>query len=247
MLYTQTVAAATLGLLKQLQSEPALGTSCLTGVMALSLHLGHRPCREAEFLLPEVFNWELLEELLRDKYGFRGGVSNNALRGRIGGTEIYLREQVHTLVSRPVEESGLRLCGVGDLAARTLSELETDGSREAPFADLACLSVRLSLDDMLACYERKYPSRNVVGAIKALLYFEEIEHCKEAFSMPDYDYTWAATAERIRKMADAPDRVFAAYPFPQREKPRTEPEPSGAQRRRRTRSNAPSRNKPDRG
>ena len=50
MLYTQTVAPATLGLLKRLQSEPALGISCLTGRMALALHLGHRACRVAELL-----------------------------------------------------------------------------------------------------------------------------------------------------------------------------------------------------
>lgn len=216
MLYTQTITPETFGLLKKLQSEPALGASCLTGTMALALHLGHRACRNAELLLPEVFSWELLEELLRDKYGFQGSRENDGLRGRMGQTELFLHEQRHTLVSRPVEEEGLRLCGLGDLAARTLSEIEMDGTWEASFAVLACLSARMSLNAMLRCYERKYPSSNVVGAVKALLYFNDIEQDKEPLQMHGYEYTWEATAVRIWEMVDAPDEVFEAYPFPQR-------------------------------
>lgn len=222
MLCTQTVAAATFELLKKLQAEPALGMSCLTGTMALSLHLGHLPCRNAELLLPDVFSWELLEELLRDNYGFQGRREDDGLRGHIGETEFFLHEQRHTLVSRPVEEAGLRLCGLGDLAARTLRDIETGGTREASFADLACLSARLSLNAMLTCYERKYPSSNVVGAVKALLYFNDIEQDGDPLRMPGYEYTWEAAAVRIRQMADAPERVFAAYPFPQRQKPKEE-------------------------
>lgn len=222
MLYTQTVAPATLGLLKRLQSEPALGISCLTGRMALALHLGHRACRVAELLLPDVFSWELLEELFRDNYGFQGRREDDGLRGRIGETEIFLHEQRHTLVSRPVEEAGLRLCGLGDCAAGTLREIETDGTRESSFADLACLSACLSLDAMLACYSRKYPSSNVVGAVKALLYFNNIAPDKYPQPLPGYEYTWEATAVRIQEMIDAPDKVFAGYPFPRRREPQEE-------------------------
>lgn len=175
MLCTQTVAATTFELLKKLQAEPALGMSCLTGTMALSLHLGHLPGRNAELLLPDVFSWELLEELLRDNYGFQGHREDDGLRGHIGEPEFFLYEQRHTLVSRPVEEAGLRLCGLGDLAAGILRDIETDSTREASFAELACLSARLSLNAILSCYERKYPSSNVVGAVKALLYFNDIE------------------------------------------------------------------------
>lgn len=222
MLYTQTVAPATLGLLKRLQSEPALGMSCITGRMALALHLGHRACRAAELLLPDVFSWELLEELFRDNYGFQGRRDDDGLRGRIGETELFLHEQRHTLVSRPVEEAGLRLCGLGDCAAGTLREIETDGTRESSFADLACLSARLSLDAMLACYSRKYPSSNVVGAVKALLYFNDIAPDKYPQPLPGYEYTWEATAVRIQEMTDAPDKVFAGYPFPRRREPQEE-------------------------
>ena len=159
--------------------------SCITGRMALALHLGHCACRAAELHLPDVFSWELLEELLGDNYGFQGRREDDGLRGRIGETEIFLHEQRHTLVSRPVEEAGLRLCGLGDCAAGTLREIETDGTRESSFADLACLSARLSLDAMLACYSRKYPSSNVVGAVKAFLYFNDIAPDRYPQPLPD--------------------------------------------------------------
>ena len=116
-----------------------------------------------------------------------------------------------------MEEAGLRLCGLGDCAAGTLREIETDGTRESSFANLACLSARLSLNAMLACYSRKYPSSNVVGAVKAFLYFNDIAPDRYPQPLPGYEYTWKATAVRIQEMIDAPNKVFAGYPFPQRQ------------------------------
>lgn len=222
MLYTKAIAPATFELLRRLQTEPAMRTSCLVGDAALALQLGHRRCQDLEILIPEVFSWELLEELLHDKYGFqRISVNERSLEGRIGETNILCREQQYTLVMRPVEEEGVRLCGIGDLAALIVAAIIADGSQEQMFADLACLSSQLSLKKILDYYEHKFPRRDVSNVSTAILCFDAVKFGWMPMLVADYIYDWELVANRLREMETWPEKIFNSTPLKQKFHPKT--------------------------
>ena len=69
MLYTSTVEPGTLGLLKNLMSEPNLQDFTLVGGTALSLRIGHRQSYDLDlFGFPEALNIPMISALLLD-YG----------------------------------------------------------------------------------------------------------------------------------------------------------------------------------
>jgi hypothetical protein len=55
-----------------------------------------------------------------------------------------------------------------------LSVIADDGSRLKDFIDIACLSTKLSLSDMLNAYKLKYKNSNPIRPLKGLTYFKDI-------------------------------------------------------------------------
>ena len=213
MLYTQTVAPETLELLKRLESEPFMDSFSLAGGTALALYLGHRVSVDLDLFTPESFDEKQLEFSLRHKYGFQTKfTAQHTLKGTIGGVKIDCIAHRYKSLRPPHMESGLRLYDMEDIIAMKLAAISDDGYRLKDFIDMAFLSTRFSLDSMLRCFERKFPFSNVLGPVKGLLYFDDINFGEKVF-IPAYEYSWENIALRLRDMSLQQDHVFDTAPL----------------------------------
>jgi len=70
MLHQETVTAATLDLIRKLQTDPEFDQFYLVGGTALSLQIGHRKSIDIDFFTRSSFETKDLIEHLEEKYGF---------------------------------------------------------------------------------------------------------------------------------------------------------------------------------
>ena len=103
-------------------------------------------------------------------------------------------------------ESGLRLYDMEDIIAMKLAAISDDGSRLKDFIDMAFLSTRFSLDPCSVVSNANSFS-NVLGPVKGLLYFDDINFGEKVF-IPAYEYSWENIALRLRDMSLQQDHVF---------------------------------------
>jgi hypothetical protein len=116
----------------------------------------------------------------------------------------YLLEPVY-------ETEGIRYLGLKDIAAMKLSAIADDGTRLKDFIDVACLSTKLSLDEMLAAYADKYPNANPMRPVKCLGFFEDINF-KEPIQMLVGSYKWALIEKRLSDMKERQKHRFRSFP-----------------------------------
>ena len=88
-----------------------------------------------------------------------------------------------------------------------LSAIAQNGTRIKDFVDIATLSSKYSLDEMLQFYTEKFPNANVVMPAKAITYFDEINF-DESVVMTSGKFDWKRVAKRLQDMAKNPQKVF---------------------------------------
>ena len=108
----------------------------------------------------------------------------------------------------PDEIDGVRLESIPDIIAMKLSAIAQNGTRIKDFIDIATLSTKYSLDEMLQFYAEKFPNANIVMPAKALTYFDEINF-SESVVMTSGKFDWKRVAKRLQDMAKNPQKVFA--------------------------------------
>lgn len=111
-----------------------------------------------------------------------------------------------------IEEEGVRLAGMGDIAAMKLSAIAQNVTRLKDFIDVAYMSTVMSLSDMIKCYDRKFPDANPAIPMKAVSYFADINF-NESICLTDADYSWKGIEKRILDMQRSPDEVFPSAPL----------------------------------
>ena len=103
------------------------------------------------------------------------------------------------------------------LTGETLTLLKTlmqDGRlSDCNLVDVACLSTRLTLNEMLKSYDDKFKNTNEISPIKALTYYEDIKE-KEPIMFISGKYDWKLIDKRLHEMTRKPDHLFAGdLPF----------------------------------
>lgn len=210
MLHTETVAPATLELLKQLMNDAVFANFVLVGGTSLSLQLGHRISVDLDLFTNETFNETDLAEFLRLKYSFElDFLDKETIKGEIAGIKIDCIAHKYPWLNTAIIADNIRLAGFEDIAAMKLNAIVGNGTRIKDFIDLAYLSFTLSLNGMLNAYQKKYQS-NAVLALKAISYFEDI-NINEPISMLDKNsYDWKKIKKHINLMIKFPDKIFKA-------------------------------------
>ena len=105
------------------------------------------------------------------------------------------------LLEPPVEESGVRLAGVKDIAAMKVNAITNRGTRK-DFVDMARLLDDYSLEDIFSWYRAKYPAANPALAMRSMSYFVDAE----TMPMPrmlvpfDWDEAKARICTAVRKL-----------------------------------------------
>ncbi len=213
MLHTEIVEGTTLELLRRLEREEILSSFCLAGGTALALYLGHRKSVDLDFFTSLPFNVVVLKDFLENNYGLRTDfMEKNTLKGTIKGVKIDCIAHGYTLLGKPYLEEGIRLYSMEDIIAMKLSAITDNGTRLKDFIDIAFLSTRFSFYTMLKCYERKFPNVNVIRALKAVTFFEDIDFGEDVV-MLEGNYKWKHIEKRLIDMTKMQDRIFDTFPL----------------------------------
>ena len=177
MLHYETIAPETLSLLEKLQALPELAETRLVGGTALALQLGHRISIDLDLF--GSWNDDVEFKALLSSVGHAEKSSSSAN----GKMQFYYIDDVkvdcvtydmYPWLAPAVEERGLRLADVSDIAAMKINAITNRGTRK-DFVDLFFLLKRISFPDMMELYQCKYPDANPVLALRSLVYFVDAE------------------------------------------------------------------------
>lgn len=208
MLYTQTVEAGTYGLLKSIMSDSTFSGFALVGGTALSLLIGHRKSIDLDLFTTQEFNPSELEKYLQAKYAFKGDFMEGfSLKGEVTGVKLDFIRHDYPDVEARLQEDGIRLYGLKDIAAMKLSAIADNGTRLKDFIDIAYLSGYLSLKEMMTAFEVKYPRTNPYRALKGLNYYGDIRFA-ERIDLLGKDFKWEDIATRLADMTKAENKRF---------------------------------------
>ena len=208
MLHTQTVEVGTYKLLKALMADARFSQFALAGGTALSLLIGHRKSIDLDLFTTGEFSPTQLEKYLQKKYVFKGDIlAGSSLKGEVNGIKLDFIRHGYPDVEARIQEDGIRLYGLKDIAAMKLSAIADNGTRLKDFIDVAYLSSYLSLEEMLVAFKTKYPQTNPYRAIKGLTYYDDIRF-SERIDLLGKDFRWEAIAARLLAMTREEKRHF---------------------------------------
>ena len=197
MLQYKTIYPATLQLLKELQSLELLGQCRLVGGTALALQLGHRNSVDLDFFgtVPETS--EDILDLLRENHSVTIiNESKNIHIYLIDGVKVDIVNYKYDWIDTSVEEEGIRLAGVKDIAAMKVAAIIGRGTKK-DFIDLYFLLKRFSMKEILDLYLRKYSDGSLFIAFKSLSYFEDAE--VDPMPVMFEDVEWSDVKSLIRE------------------------------------------------
>lgn len=213
MLHEDVVEEKTYSLLKRLMSDSSLTKFNLVGGTALSLHLGHRKSVDLDLFTQTPFDAYFLMKHLSDNYGFvEGFIENNTLKGTIDHVYVDMLSYDYPFV-KPlcIYEKWLRILDLTDLSAMKLSAITDSGTRLKDFVDISFLSSRMSLNDMLLSYEKKFKNSNVISVLKALTYYDDIQN--DIIHLTKGHFDIRKIQNRLSDMKNYPSRVFEDFPI----------------------------------
>jgi len=196
MLYTQTVAPATLELLKQLLAIPELNKFALVGGTNLALQLGHRISIDLDLFTNGPFDIVKVKQAIQDNFpdSVRLDEMKQTVWYQINGikTDIVLHEYRYL---QPVQEiDGIRLVSIEDIILMTLGAVSGRGAKK-DFWDIAVLLNEYTISEMLDLYQRKYATDDIGLIIRSLLYFEDAELQSDPVSL--IDVSWDEVKSKI--------------------------------------------------
>lgn len=220
MFQTSTVKKSTYALLKELQTEPLLFSTRLVGGTALSLQIGHRESDDLDLFSTEPLNGMNLQSLLIDKYKFVPSVvSGNTLIGFINGIKIDVIYHPFQWIAPAVNEDGIKLASLPDIAAMKMHAIINSGKRPKDFVDIAFLSMHFSYNEIKQLLLKRYPAYDPIMADKAIIYFGDIDELLiPEIRMLGYFFDFQSVKKRIIKMTDFPDKVYTTAPLKKNKK-----------------------------
>ncbi len=215
MLQKSVVEEKTFSLMKSLMAEEVLSDFFLVGGTALALKLGHRKSIDIDLFTRSDIAVDELQKYLTQKYGFKEEFrEKNTLKGEIDGVKVDLIKYDYPFVNDLEKTSdGIRMASVEDVIAMKLSAITDSGTRVKDFADIAWLSTRYSLNQMLKFYQEKFKGANALSVAKALVYFNDIDFENEPVELVGANFDWKKVNKRLLEMVQNPDKVFADVPI----------------------------------
>jgi len=218
MLRTETVEKTTFELLKTLMQDEKLKQFNLVGGTALALYMGHRKSIDLDLFTHQTFDAIVMEKHLINTYNFENQYeeqkSNILLLGFIKNIKVDFVWDDSSQVKPLYVNDNIRICSLHDIAAMKLKAILQNGTRLKDFVDLAFLSVKMSLIEMLEVFDKKYPNTNSILAAKALRYFNDIEFSSEKeIELINGKYKWKEIEKRLIEMVKYSDKKFKKFPI----------------------------------
>jgi len=175
MLYTNTVNAETLGLLRTLQKLDFLKQTRLVGGTALALQLGHRESVDLDFfgqidMTSETFKSGLL------KIGEIETVSasKNINIFTINGIKTDFVNYPFKWLFPALQFDNIILADIRDIAAMKLSAITNRGTKK-DFVDIYFILKQYSFNEILSFYQKKYNESSLFLVLKSFAYFSDAD------------------------------------------------------------------------
>lgn len=218
MLKKRTVKKTTFELLKKIMEDVFFSDYFLVGGTAAALQLGHRISIDLDLFTKNDINLDDTQNYLKENYNFEKLFhSKNTIKGNINNVFVDFIKYDYPFIKPLVEEDNVRLLSLEDITCMKLSAITDNGSRLKDFVDIAYLSTKFSLNQMLYFYKEKYKEDNLLTPIKALLYQEDIDFNNEPVQLFNAKFSWEKISKRIKKMAENPDYIFKSFPILQKD------------------------------
>lgn len=207
MLQYNTIEGKTLDLLKVLMQDDTFSRFDLAGGTSLALQIGHRKSIDLDMFSKEIFDAQRLRNYLIRQYAFTERFSGeNTLIGTIDNIKVDFITHEYPDIEKAALIDGIRLYSLPDIAAMKLNAITGNGTRIKDFVDIAYLSQKYSLYQMLKFYENKY-SANIFNVLKSLFYYDEI-NLKERVMMSEGSFNWRNIKKRLSDMKNNQHMVF---------------------------------------
>ncbi|MCL2131592.1 MAG: nucleotidyl transferase AbiEii/AbiGii toxin family protein [Lentimicrobiaceae bacterium] len=187
----------------------------LAGGTNLALQIGHRKSVDLDMFAHKSFETEHLIDYLHKRYAMQVDVrkERDTIIGSIDGIKVDMIAHIYPLLHPPLIDESVRMYSLLDIACMKLVAISDNGTRLKDFADIAYLSTRISLLDMLLAYERKYNRPNYFHAIKGLSYFEDIDFNTSIILCNGKQFEWKKIEQRIRDMIKFENKIFETEPI----------------------------------
>jgi hypothetical protein len=187
----------------------------LAGDTNLALQIGHRESLDLD-LFPNIsFDSKKLEQYLKQYYNFipQLVLEKNTIIGFIDNVKVDFIAHKYPLLYPIWIEDDIRMYSLQDIACMKLVAISDNGTRLKDFIDIAYLSTKLSLMDMLLAYKKKYDRPNYFQAAKGLSYFDDINFKTSITFSNGKHFEWKKIERRIREMIKFEDKVFETPPI----------------------------------
>ncbi|MDR0294779.1 MAG: nucleotidyl transferase AbiEii/AbiGii toxin family protein [Prevotellaceae bacterium] len=213
MLQTATVEKGTYELLKQLMKDDFLSGFLLAGGTNLSLQIGHRQSVDLDLFSYKSFDAKAIEKHLLKNYPFvpLRVMERDTVIGYITDIKVDIVAHIYPLLNQSFIEDKIRFYSLQDIACMKLVAISDNGTRLKDFVDIAFLSTKMSLTEMLTCYQKKYNRPNYYHAVKGLSYFDDIEF-NDSINLTNSVFSWKKIEKRICEMIKYENRIFETAP-----------------------------------
>ncbi len=208
MLHKETIDAATLELLKKLMGDERLQGFALVGGTSLALQMGHRISVDLDLFTEKEFEADELREYLEQNYHLQTDyLAFATVKGEVEGVQVDCIAHAYPWLKPFAVEEGVRLASLEDICAMKLNAIAGNGTRIKDFVDVAHLSSRFSLEQMLKFYEEKYQA-NPLMPLKGIVYFADINKNAPVKMADGKPLDWKSIEKRLLSMEKFPQKVF---------------------------------------
>lgn len=208
MLHKETIDAATLELLKRLMGDERLQGFALVGGTSLALQMGHRISVDLDLFTEKEFEADELREYLEQNYHLQTDyLAFATVKGEVEGVQVDCIAHAYPWLKPFAVEEGVRLASLEDICAMKLNAIAGNGTRIKDFVDVAHLSSRFSLEQMLKFYEEKYQA-NLLMPLKGIVYFADINKNAPVKMANGKPLDWKSIEKRLLLMEKFPQKVF---------------------------------------
>ncbi|NOZ34216.1 MAG: nucleotidyl transferase AbiEii/AbiGii toxin family protein [Chlorobi bacterium] len=175
MLYTNTVNAETLELLKKLQKLEFLKLTRLVGGTALALQFGHRESIDLNFFGQIDITTEAVKSnLLKIGKTETISASKNINIFTINGTKTDFVNYPFNWLFPALQIENIVLADIRDIAAMKLSAITNRGTKK-DFVDIYYILKQYSFNDILSFYQKKYNESSLFLVLKSFAYFSDAD------------------------------------------------------------------------
>ena len=201
MLYTGTIDAATMALLRELMKLPTVKPFSLVGGTALALQFGHRISDDIDLFIEKDFDKQKVLAGLKRKFGKRLFYEEPGnplgIFCYIDGIKVDLVKHKHPCIRPIVAEEEIRMYSLEDIAAMKVATV-LRRARKKDFWDIAELLGVYSVDQLVHYFYEKFPEQMLLISIpQALTFFKEAEEDDDPQSLKGQ--TWKKVKGTIQK------------------------------------------------